>query len=143
MKFIKIDKNKNIQINKFIEWIIYMIGYTIAFLLVSKLFGTFQINEDHTYIYSFISVLLIYILNKTVKPILFKLTLPITGLTLGLFYFVINTIILKLVDIIMGAKLDFTNMWKLFFIAILLSLVNLLIENIIIKPIIRRFKKNG
>lgn len=143
MKFIKIDKNKNIQINKFIEWIIYMIGYTIAFLLVSKLFGTFQINEDHTYIYSFISVLLIYILNKTVKPILFKLTLPITGLTLGLFYFVINTIILKLVDLIMGAKLDFTNMWKLFFIAILLSLVNLLIENIIIKPIIRRFKKNG
>lgn len=143
MKFIKIDKNKNIQINKFIEWIIYMIGYTIAFLLVSKLFGTFQINEEHTYIYSFLSVLLIYILNKTVKPILFKLTLPITGLTLGLFYFVINTIILKLVDLIMGAKLDFTNMWKLFFIAILLSLVNLLIENIVIKPIIRRFKKNG
>lgn len=142
MKFIKIDKNKNIQINKFIEWIIYMIGYTAAFLLVSKLFGTFQINEEHTYIYSFVSVLLIYILNKTVKPILFKLTLPITGLTLGLFYFVLNTIILKLVDLIMGAKLDFTNTWKLFFIAILLSLVNLLIENIIIKPIIRRFKKN-
>ena len=34
--------------------------------------------------------ILIYILNKTVKPILFKLTLPITGITLGLFYFVNN-----------------------------------------------------
>lgn len=142
MKIINIDKNKNIQINKFIEWIIYMIGYTVAFLLVSKLFGTFQINEDHTYIYSFISVLLIYLLNKTVKPILFKLTLPITGITLGLFYFVINSVILKLVDIIMGSRLDFTNIWKLFFIAILLSVTNLLIENVVIKPIIRRFKKN-
>ena len=39
--------------------------------------------------------ILIYILNKTVKPILFKLTLPITGITLGLFYFVNNMIILK------------------------------------------------
>lgn len=143
MKFIKMDKNKNIQINKFLEWIIYMIGYTVAFLLVSKLFGTFQINKEHTYIYSFVAVLLIYLLNKTVKPILFKLTLPITGVTLGLFYFVINSVILKLVDLIMGARLDFTNIWKLFFIAILLSITNLLIENIIIKPIIRRFKKNG
>lgn len=142
MKIINIDKNKNIKINKFIEWVIYMIGYTIAFLLVSKVFGTFQINEEHTYIYAAISVILIYILNKTVKPILFKLTLPITGLTLGLFYFVINSIILKLVDIIMGSKLDFTNTWKLFFIAILLSLTNLLIENIVVKPIIRRFKKD-
>lgn len=142
MKIINIDKNKNIKMNKFIEWVIYMVGYTVAFLLVSKLFGTFKINEEHTYTYAFISVLLIYILNKTVKPILFKLTLPITGLTLGLFYFVINSIILKLVDIIMGTRLDFTNTWKLFFIAILLSLTNLLIENSVIKPIIRRFKKD-
>lgn len=143
MEIINIDKNKNISINRFIEWIIYMVGYTIAFLLVSKLFGTFKIDNEHTYIYSFIAVLLIYALNKTVKPILFKLTLPITGLTLGLFYFVINSIILKLVDLIMGPRIDFTNIWKLFFIAILISLVNLLIENVIIKPIIRRFKKNG
>lgn len=142
MKIIKIDNNQNIKINKLIEWIIYMMGYTVAFLLVSKLFGTFKINEEHTYTYAVISVLLIYILNKTVKPILFRLTLPITGLTLGLFYFVINSIILKMVDIIMGTRLDFTNTWKLFFIAVLLSLTNLLIENLVIKPIIRRFKKD-
>lgn len=38
------------------------------------------------------------IMNAVVKPILVILTLPITILTLGLFYFVLNLIILFLVD---------------------------------------------
>ena len=66
--------------------------------------------------------------------------MPITGVTLGLFYFVVNTIILKLVDLIMGSKLDFTNIWVLFFISIVISAINLLIELIIIKPILKRVK---
>ena len=143
MKIINIDQNKNAKINSFIEWFIYMIGYTIAFLIVSSIFKTFEINNEHTYIYAFISVVLIYILNKTVKPILFILTLPITGITLGLFYFVINSIILKLTDIIMGDRLNFTSAWMLFFIAIILSITNLLIEGLVIKPIIKRFKHHG
>lgn len=135
-----IEVTEERKINKFLEWIIYMIGYTAAFLIVSKFFKTFEINNEHTYTYAFISVLLIYVLNKTVKPILFTLTLPITGLTLGLFYFVINSSILKLVDVIMGDKVNFTNTWVLFFIAILLSIMNILIEGLIIKPIIKRLK---
>lgn len=130
------------DINRFLEWVIYMVGYTVAFLIVSKCFKTFEINNEHAYTYAFISVILIYILNKTVKPILFTLTLPITGLTLGLFYFVINSTILKLVDVIMGDRVNFTNIWVLFFIAILLSIMNVLIEGLIIKPIVKRLKSH-
>ena len=36
---------------------------------------------------------LLFILNKTIKPLLFYLTIPITGITLGLFYPFINLII--------------------------------------------------
>ena len=141
MKKISLDSTEK-QINKFIEWLIYMIGYTAAFLIVSHFFKTFEINDDHLYIYAFVSVVLVYALNKTVKPILFKLTLPITGLTLGLFYFVINSIILKLVDVIMGPRVNFTNTWMLFFIAIILSITNILIEGLIIKPIVTRLKSH-
>lgn len=141
MKVVTVDANNKTRLNKLIEWFIYMVGYTISFILISLMFGTFKINNDHFILYSFFAVVLIYILNKTVKPILFKLTLPITGITMGLFYFVINAAILKLVDIIMGDKLDFTSVWKLFFIAILLAVTNAIIEELIIKPIIRRFKK--
>lgn len=141
MKLVITDKNDRARLNKLIEWIIYMAGYTISFLLISLMFGTFQIDEEHKIIYSFVAVILIFLLNKTVKPILVKLTLPLTGLTMGLFYFVINMIILKLVDFIMMDKLNFTSAWKLFFIAILLAITNVVIEELIIKPIIRRFKK--
>lgn len=141
MKVVTVDANNKTRLNKLIEWFIYMVGYTISFILISLMFGTFKINNDHFILYSFFAVVLIYILNKTIKPILFKLTLPITGITMGLFYFVINAAILKLVDIIMGDKLDFTSVWKLFFIAILLAVTNAIIEELIIKPIIRRFKK--
>jgi len=141
MKLVIVDNKDKARLNKLVEWIIYMVGYTISFLLISLVFGSFQIDDEHQIIYSFIAVVIIFVLNKTVKPILFKLTLPITGLTMGLFYFVINMIILKLVDFIMVDKLDFTSMWALFFIAIFLAVTNVIIEELIIKPIIRRFRK--
>ena len=141
MKLVIVDKKDKARLNKIVEWIIYMVGYTISFFLISLFFGSFQIDKEHEIIYSFVAVVIIFLLNKTVKPTLFRLTLPITGLTMGLFYFVINMVILKLVDIIMLDKLDFTNIWALFFIAILLALTNVIIEELIIKPIVRRFKR--
>lgn len=55
---------------------------------------------------SFLTAVLVTIvmglMNAIVKPILVLLTLPITILTLGLFYFVINLIILFLVDAVIG-----------------------------------------
>jgi len=141
MKLVIIDKNNKVSLNKLLEWFIYMFGYTISFILISLLFGTFEINDEHLIIYSFLAVVIIYILNKTIKPIILRLTMPLMGITVGLFYFVINAGILKLVDIIMGDKLNFTSIWKLFFIAILLATTNAIIEELIIKPLIRRFKK--
>jgi len=141
MKLVIVDNKDKVRLNKIVEWLIYMVGYTISFLLISLVFGSFELDKEHQIIYSFTAVVIIFLLNKTIKPILFKLTLPITGLTMGLFYFVINMVILKLVDLIMLDKLDFTNIWTLFFIAVLLAVTNVVIEELIIKPIIRRFKR--
>lgn len=141
MKLVIIDKNNRARINKIIEWFIYMIGYTISFILISLIFGSFQINDEHIIIYSFLAVVIIYFLNKTIRPIILKLTMPLMGITVGLFYFVINAGILKVVDIIMGNKLDFTGVWQLFIIAILLAATNAIIEELILKPIVRRFRK--
>ena len=141
MKLVIVDKNNKARLNKLLEWFIYMIGYTISFMLISLVFGTFEINDEHTILYSFLAVITVYILNKTVKPIILKLTMPLLGITVGLFYFVINAGILKLVDIIMRDNLNFTSVWRLFFIAILLAVTNAIIEELIIKPIIRRFRK--
>ena len=140
MKLVVVEKNNKVRFNKILETILYIVGYTFSFFIVSKMFNTFVLSEKLPILYAFLAVVLIYLLNKTVKPILVFFTIPITALSLGAFYFVLNTGILKLVDWIMGDKVDFTNIWILFIISIVISAVNLLIDLIIIKPIIKRVK---
>jgi putative membrane protein len=105
------------------------------------MFDSFEINSDYKVIWAFLAIAVIYVLEKLVKPIIVTIATPITGITFGLFYFVINTFMLKLTDWILGPKLDFTDIWILFFISIILAVLNLLIEKIIIEPIIRRTSK--
>ncbi len=139
MKLIVIENNKA-RINRFIDWLIHMIGYTIVFVLLTSLFDSIVIKPEHRYLFCFVIVLIIYILNKTVKPILVNLTIPITGITLGLFYPFINLFILKLADWILFSYFDLTNIWIALIFSILLSIVNLISDHIIEK-IIARSKK--
>lgn len=138
-----INKEKDVvRLNKFIEWLIYMAGYTIVFILVSKLFKSIHIDEKHYYLYSMLIVFVIHILNRTVKPVLVTLTIPITGLTLGLFYPFINLFILKLADWILGKHFELDNIFIALLVAILLSIMNFIVEEII-KKIIKRVKSHG
>ena len=74
------------------------------------------------------------LLNKTIKPLLVWLTLPITALTLGLFYPVINILILYIVSFILGDHfIIHGGPIIIFVIAILLSLMNLIMKSIIEK----------
>lgn len=140
MKVVVFNKNNEARLNKFLDWLIYMVGYTLVFLAVSTLFKSFYIDKSFYGLYSFLAVIIIYVLNKTIKPILVYLTLPITGLTLGLFYPLINVFILKITDLILGTHFDLSNIYVAVIIAILISLMNQLMENLIIKPMIRRFR---
>lgn len=143
MKLVVTTKGKNaVRVNRFFEFVVYIITYTIAFLLSDMIFDSFLISNNYTSLFALLSVGIIYLLDKIVKPILITLTMPLTGLTFGLFYFVINTIILKITDWIMGPRLNFTDIWILFFIAIVISFINFFIENFIVKPLIRKAKKN-
>ena len=140
MKLVIKEKNKT-RINKGIDWLLYMIGYTIVFIAVTSLVKSIYIDSNHLIIWSAIIVLIIYALNKTVKPILFKLTIPITGITLGLFYPCINVFILKLVDWMLGSHFEVKNIFIALFVAILLSITNFIMEEII-KSIIEKVKKH-
>ena len=129
------------KINLLLEFVLYSILYTAAFMAVESMFDSFFLGRDNKILYAFLAIVVIYVLEKVLKPILVTIATPITGITFGLFYFVINTFLLKLTDWIMGPKLDFTDIWALFVISIVLALLNLLIEKLIIEPIIRRASK--
>jgi putative membrane protein len=66
--------------------------------------------------------LVLALLNTFIKPILVILTLPITVITLGLFLFVINALIILLADKFMdGIKID--GFWWALLFSLLLSAV--------------------
>ena len=139
MQLIIKEKNK-VRLNKLVDWSIHITGHIIAFIIVTNLFDSVYIDKTNTMLFSILIVCLIALLNKTIKPLLIRATIPITGLTFGLFYPCINLFILKLVDWILGKHFQFNNIFMALFFAILLSIVNFIVEEII-KKIIKRVKK--
>ena len=140
MKLIIREKNK-VRLNRLLDWILYMAGYTLVFILVTSLFDSIVIDSNHLILWSIIIELIIYVLNKTVKPILVTLTIPITGITLGLFYPCINVFILKLADWLLGKHFEIKNLLIALLAAILISIMNF-IMNEIIKKIIKKVKRH-
>ena len=137
-----ITKENKVRINMALDWLIYMAGYTIVFILVTSFFKSIYVDQNHMFFWSLLTVLIIYLLNKTIKPVLITLTIPITGLTLGLFYPFINLFILKLVDWILGPHFELDNIYIALLVAIILSIMNFIMEEII-KTIIKKVKKHG
>lgn len=142
MKIMILDKNTNkMRMNRFIDWIIYMLGYSLVLITVCAMFKK-TIMVDHQFFGFWILVVsvLVYVLNKTIKPILVWLTIPLTGMTLGLFYPFINVFILNIVDFILGSHFEIHGLFMSFFVAILISIMNAIMDTIVIEPLLRRYK---
>jgi len=134
MKLVIKEKNEK-RLNKLLDSILYISGYALVLLIVDIIFNSFDIDDN---LYFFLTVIIIYILNKTVKPLLVRLTLPLTALTFGLFYPFINFFILEIVDLILGSHLQIYGFWSTLLISIVISVMNFFVQNLIIDPIIRR-----
>lgn len=133
---------KNINLSKILNLIISIIAYALILSLIALLLKTIDIDNSYYGFYGLLASIIICFLNKTIKPLLFRLTVPITGITLGLFYPCINILILKLTDFILGSHFETHGVITLFLTAILISVMNLLMEEIILKPVFRKDDKN-
>ncbi|WP_174728726.1 phage holin family protein [Mesobacillus harenae] len=107
----------------------WLLGIVINAVLFMAFAGYF---EESFYLSGFGAALgasfILSILNILVRPILIILTLPVTIISLGLFLFVINAITLLLTDSLMGAAFEINGFGMAFFAAILMSVVNLVIQ---------------
>lgn len=123
------------RLNKLLDWIIYISGYTLTLYLVDVIFNAFEVDN---LLYYFWGSIILFVLNKTVKKIVFKFTLPITGLTFGLFYFVIDFLMLKIVDFILGNHFEIYGIWWGIFIAFSISVIHFILEEVILKPLMKK-----
>ena len=95
-----------------------LITALVAFGLAHFLSG---IHVD-TFWTALIFALILAVLNVFVKPVLIILTLPLTIITLGLFLFVVNTLVVLLASrFVNGFSID--NFWWGLLFALLLALI--------------------
>src|SRR5215831_5917547 len=104
--------------------LMHWIVLTIALLIVSHLYSGFQISNLPAAI---VAAAVLGILNALVRPVLQFFSLPITLLTLGLFYFVINGLMLYwTAALVKGVAVR--SFWAAILASILISLCSLLLN---------------
>ena len=128
-KLYKIDDNYNRR-NDLLGFIVGIIVYAIVLILASDLFENFFITD---FVHAIIAALILSILNTFIKPVLVIMMLPITILTYGIAYPIVNMIILKLCDIFMGSHFEIHGFISMFFIAIFISFLRIVLDKIITK----------
>lgn len=130
------------KVNKYLDWLIHMVGYTLVLITVSVIFNdTVYIDNSYFGLWGLIAVIIIFILNRTIKPLLVWMTLPLTALTLGLFYPLINVLILKITDFILGNHFYIRGTVFLFIVSIVISIMNAIMDNLIIDNLLKGKKK--
>ncbi len=99
----------------------------LALLIVSKIVPGIELRGFGA---ALVAVLVIGLVNALIKPILLILTLPITILTLGLFTFVLNALMLLLAsNLVAGFRVD--GFWTALVGSILLSLISTILHSFV------------
>lgn len=141
--FVKNDLFSKKNLYKVFEWVFKIFGYAIILIITSLIFDdTLYIDNAYYGFWSLVAAFIIYLLNMTIKPLLVWLTIPITGLTLGLFYPFINLIILKIVSFILYPHFQIFGIWFAVCAAVLISILNFIMDNFILDKIKERGKRD-
>ena len=106
-----------------IRWLIL----TLAILITSYLLDGIHVSGFFSALFA---AAILGILNAFFRPILFILTFPITVLTLGLFTFVINAVLLMMASGVISG-FEVRGFWTAVFGSLLISLVSWLLTSFI------------
>lgn len=130
-----IEYNKNNDMKDIIMDIISNILVNmIVIIMASKIFKNIYVESI---LYTFIASMLLMILNKSIKPILNRIMLPINMYTLGITYPLVNVFILKIISLILGKHFIISGWLSAFFISIFISIMTNIIDALIGKEIRR------
>ena len=106
-----------------ISWIVSaMVIFSVAYILPGVRVESFTA--------ALVVALILGIINAFVKPVLVILTLPITIITLGLFYFVLNALLILFVSSIVPGFSVNGFLWALIF-GIVLSIANTFVNKLL------------
>ena len=114
--------------NILLETISTIIVNMIVILLATKIFKNIYVES---LLYTFLTALILMILNKCIKPVIKVVMLPLNIFTLGITYPFVNVIILKLVSLLLSKHFILEGWFCAFFISIFISIMTIMIDYII------------
>jgi putative membrane protein len=100
---------------------------TVAILVAAHLIDGFEVKGFWS---AFLAAAILGVLNALFRPVLIILTLPINILTLGLFTFVINAILVMMVSGVVGG-FEVHGFWSALLGSLIISLVSWLLNSFI------------
>ena len=114
------------------KWFGGILMNALLFLFLSWWIPSFVVESFGIAI---LASIVLAIVNMLVRPILVLFTLPATILTLGLFLFVVNALMLLLTNSVMGDGFIIEGFGTALLIAIFMSGLNLILNSTILKPV--------
>ena len=115
-----------------VRWLVTAIAVAAAVWIVP---GFEIIGGDQAWIAIALFALVLSLVNIAIKPILQILSLPITVLTLGIFYLVVNTLLLYiaawLANGLFGAGFLIASFGSAFVASIVISIVSAIVNSIV------------
>lgn len=119
----------NIKKKEFVTFVLEILTGALSLMIASYLFKSFYVEN---FWYACLASVIISVISVYLKPLLEFIALPINILTMGLTTPLINVVILKITHLILGSKFV-VNGWIIpIFIAIFISVVNVLLNNLIV-----------
>lgn len=119
----------NIKKKEFVTFVLEILTGALSLMLASYLFKSFYVEN---FWYACLASVIISVISVYLKPLLEFIALPINILTMGLTTPLINVVILKITHLILGSRF-IVNGWIIpIFIAIFISVVNVLLNNLIV-----------
>ncbi len=112
-----------------IRLVINMVALGVAVIILP---GVRLAGEGSGFAINLFFVAIIFgLVNTLIKPILAIVTCPFYILTLGLFTFVVNALMLLLTDWLAGFRFEVNGFWWAFIASVLMSLVSLVMSGIL------------
>jgi putative membrane protein len=106
-----------------VHWVIY----ALAILISAHLLPGIVLNGFGA---SLVAALVLGLLNAVVRPLLLLATLPLTILTLGLFIFVINTLLIMLTSALVPG-FEVRSFGSALLFGIILAVINFILNRIV------------
>ena len=106
-----------------IRWLILTAAIMVASYLISGI-------EVRGFLSAFLAAAILGVLNAFFRPILIVLTLPLNILTLGLFTFVINALLLEMASGVIGG-FEVHGFWSAVLGSLIISIVSWLLSSFV------------